>query len=140
MARYDAPHPVALSDVGRLTPAQAETMRRRALHRLRTARGQERRRWAQTLLLADSQLGHKGDPDFEDRLQLAREAIGRVPSNEDERVKQEVAEIRAAMQGSPTPPDVAARAHAVRLSMEDSERDEPFERRLAAAKRALGRA
>jgi hypothetical protein len=139
MARHDAPHPVTLSAIERLTPAQAESMRRRALHQLRTAKGKERQRWAQTLLLADAQLGNEAEPSFEDRLQLAREAIGRAPSREHEQIQQQAAAVRASMTGGPTPPDVAARAQAVRLSMERRERNEPFEQRLAAAKRALGR-
>ena len=114
-------------------------MRRRALHQFRTARGKERQRWAQTLLLADSHLGNEGERSFEDRLALAREAIGRAPSGEHERVKQEAAAVRLSMQSGPTHPDVAARARAVRLSMEGTERDEPFERRLASAKAAIGR-
>ena len=43
------------------------------------------------------------------------------------------------MEGSATQPDVASRARAVRAEMEGTVRDVPFERRLAAAKRALGR-
>ena len=95
--------------------------------------------WSATRSTSDSYLGNEGEPSFEDRLQLAREAIGRAPSNEDQRVKQQAAAVRASMEGSPTQPDVAARAQAVRLSMERREADEPFERRLASAKAALGR-
>ena len=140
MARYDAPHPVLLSDIGDLTPAQAQRMRKQALHRLRTARGEERRRWGQALLLADQHLGNEGErDDFEERLESARRAIGRAPSNEGERIQQEAEAVRLSMQSGPTQPDVAARARAVRVAMEGTERDEPFEQRLAAAKRALGR-
>jgi hypothetical protein len=140
MARHDAPHPVTLpSAMENLSPTQAERMRRRALSALRTAKGKERQRWSQALLLADSRLGHEAEPSFEDRLQLAREAIGRAPSREDEQIQQQAAAVRLSMQGGPTQPDVAARARAVRARMEGTERDLPFERRLAAAKASLGR-
>jgi hypothetical protein len=69
---HRAPHPVVLSDIGYLNPAQAERLRKQALRQLRTARGQERQRWAEALLLSDSHLGREGEPAFEDRLALAK--------------------------------------------------------------------
>jgi hypothetical protein len=133
---------VALSaEMQSMSIPEVERRRRRALSGLRSARGADRRRLSNELLLADARLGKEGEPAFEDRLELAREALGREPSSEDRYIKQQAAEVRASIEGaSPDPgfdsrvaaaraalspgPDsgVAARARAVRESMKRARR------------------
>ena len=89
---------------------------------------------ATTLLLTDQALAGQGQ-GFEQRLESARRAIGRTPSSEQEWIQREAARPGLSIDpGSPTQPDVAGRARAVRLR-KDIEPDEPFERRLAGPKR-----
>jgi hypothetical protein len=140
MARHLSAPPVALtSQIERLTPTQLERTRRRALHELRTAGGADRARWSQTLLLADARLGNEGEPNFEDRLELAREALGRAPSSEDRYVKQQAQEVRAAMQGSSPDPAFDQRVEDARAALSPGP-DRCVAQRAAAVRESMQRA